>query len=557
MMKLLSHQTLPNVRKFFIPDPGYTICDTDLDRADLQVVVWEANDEELKTALRMGVDLHILNGIALDNLEAPPIEELVESHPNYPEHKARFKRQRQLAKSFIHGCVTAGHEVLTPNGWVKVEDYDDGTPIMIWDKGALKWEIPSYFHRDIAVDLISFEGESWSQEMTADHRVLYAVDASGFHHVRPACDVPVSARLPKGGIYTPHLVTESCPTFARQVAAYQADGTIDVSGALVFHVAKKRKFERLQKLFPEATFSKWKDGTYGCRVVGWKGAHLKYAGPWLLTWSAEMLDAWLDELPHWDGYFGKTGRVEVMGTSKPHIEWVATIAHLRGKGASLSVMANRPDGRKDLWRVGINNRPSARVKSMTVTRKLVEPTAVFCPKTSSGFFLFRRNGKIGVTGNTNYGGSARTMAAAAACTVHQAELLQARWFAAHPGIKAWHRRVEMALQTSRTVTNKFGYRRVYFDRIEGLLPEALAWIPQSTVALYINRIWDKWVTNVPEIQILLQVHDSLVFQLPTYKFERMIPTLREFASSVVIPYDDPLVIPIGFNYSTKSWGDCK
>lgn len=255
----LAHQTLPNVRKFFVPDPGYTIFDTDLDRADLQVVVWEAADDELKHALREGVDLHLLNGIALENLPSPPLDELVESHPNYPNHRERFGRQRQLAKAFIHG--------------------------------------------------------------------------------------------------------------------------------------------------------------------------------------------------------------------------------------------------------------------------------------------------------TNYGGGARTMAIAAGCTVHQAELLQSRWFSAHPGIKEWHRRTERQLATSRMVTNRFGYRRPYFERIEGLLPEALAWVPQSTVALYINRIWDAVVTAEPRIQVLLQVHDSLVWQCPTHLADTLQASFREIASTVIIPYDDPLIIPVGFKRSALSWGD--
>lgn len=259
-MEFLKHHTKPNVRKFFVPDPGFTICDTDLDRADLQVVVWEADDDDLKHALHAGIDLHIMNGIQLENLPLPPLEELCETHPNYPEHRARFKRQRQLAKSFIHG--------------------------------------------------------------------------------------------------------------------------------------------------------------------------------------------------------------------------------------------------------------------------------------------------------TNYGGSARTMAIAAACTTHQAELLQARWFAAHPGIKEWHRRTERQLQSTRMVTNKFGYRRPYFDRIEGLLPEALAWVPQSTVALYINKIWDAVVTQEPRIQVLMQVHDSLVWQAPTHCFNECKERFRTIASTLVIPYDDPLIIPVGFKYSQLNWGDC-
>lgn len=546
---------LPNVRKLFIPDTGYTFFDMDLDRADLQVVVWESGEEELKAALRLGVDMHLLNAYTLANRTLPDLAELVEGHPRYLEHRVPYKKERQLAKSFIHGCVTAGHEMLTPEGWVDVAEYKDGTPIMIWDNDSLKWEIPSYFHRDKAIDLITYKGEAWSQEMTFDHRVLYKVDSNGYHTKR-ACDVPHSARLPKGGYFWNGVSEEDSLLFARRVAAFQADGTTDISGATVFHIAKTRKRERLLKLFPNARFSTWSDGTFGCREVLGIPPEFKYAGPWILKWTSAMMDAWLDELPHWDGTFGETGRVEIMGINRQHIEWVATIAHLRGKGASVGVKRNRPDGRQDLWHVGLNNRPLARLSSMQVTRRLTEPTKVYCPKTSSGYFLFRREGKIGVTGNTNYGGGARTMAIAAGVTVHQADRFQKIYFGKYPGLKSWHERVYRQLTTKRFVQNAFGYRRYYFDRTDGLLPEALAWIPQSTVANVINRAWVNIYEQAPEIQILLQVHDSLAGQFPSNNTAACLEKLRDL-SQIVIPYPDPLIIPTGVKISTKSWGACE
>lgn len=50
---------LPNVKKIFLPDPGYFICDSDLAQADAQVVAWEAGDEALKEVFRdPDADLH-------------------------------------------------------------------------------------------------------------------------------------------------------------------------------------------------------------------------------------------------------------------------------------------------------------------------------------------------------------------------------------------------------------------------------------------------------------------------------------------------------------------
>jgi len=251
--------SLPNVRKLYIPDEGYEFFDMDLDRADLQVVVWEADDADLRMMLKMGVDLHIANGVMLAGIDVP-MDELVDGHPNYQEHKDRYAKERQLAKAWVHG--------------------------------------------------------------------------------------------------------------------------------------------------------------------------------------------------------------------------------------------------------------------------------------------------------TNYGGSPRTMAIAACCSVARAEKMQAKWFALHPGILAWHKRTEEQLTKRRYVENRFGFRRYYFGRTDGLLPEALAWVPQSTVAVVIDKAWTNISENLPEVEVLMQVHDSLAGQYLIQNREFALRRLEE-ESSIVVPYDTPLIIPVGFNTSTKSWGDCK
>jgi DNA polymerase I len=158
---------------------------------------------------------------------------------------------------------------------------------------------------------------------------------------------------------------------------------------------------------------------------------------------------------------------------------------------------------------------------------------------------------------TNYGGKPRTMAAAAGITVYESELAQKRYFGRYPGILKWHERTMEQLNTKRYVENKFGYRRYYFDRLDSLLPEALAWVPQSTVACYINRVWVAIYDNVPDVWVLLQVHDSLAGQFPTHKAEFLKARMKEEAKKIIVPYDDPLIIPVGIKTSPVSWGDCE
>lgn len=157
---------------------------------------------------------------------------------------------------------------------------------------------------------------------------------------------------------------------------------------------------------------------------------------------------------------------------------------------------------------------------------------------------------------TNYGGSARTMAANCGITVLESERAQKTYFGQYPGIHRWHKRVEEQLHRTKTVTNKFGYRRFYFERIDTLLPEALAWIPQSTVGLYINRVWLRIYQNLPSVQVLLQVHDSLAGQFPTARASECAAAILAEAKHIIIPYDDPLIIPLGIKTSPISWGHC-
>jgi len=156
---------------------------------------------------------------------------------------------------------------------------------------------------------------------------------------------------------------------------------------------------------------------------------------------------------------------------------------------------------------------------------------------------------------TNYGGSSRTMAIVCGISTHIADQYQRRWFSAHPGIHRWHKEVERKLWATREVHNAFGYRRHYFGRIEGLLPEALAWIPQSCVACIINRIWVRLYENHPEnIQVLLQVHDSLAGQFKTSWVEPATANLT--LSNQIVPYPEPLTIPLSLKTSPVSWGMC-
>ena len=163
---------------------------------------------------------------------------------------------------------------------------------------------------------------------------------------------------------------------------------------------------------------------------------------------------------------------------------------------------------------------------------------------------------------TDYGGSARTIYQTLAgaygnkyTSEAKEEEFQSYWFERFPGILKWHKRVEKSTKETYGVRNQFGNRIVFQDRPKDVFTKALAWIPQSTVALTCEKGAVLLIENFPYVQGLSQVHDSFDFQIPKSKLHKL-PEIQEALNSISIPYKDPLRIPWDLKISDKSWGDC-
>lgn len=157
---------------------------------------------------------------------------------------------------------------------------------------------------------------------------------------------------------------------------------------------------------------------------------------------------------------------------------------------------------------------------------------------------------------TNYVSSARTLAQSLGWPISLAENFQSRWFSLHPKIRGWHRRLERQLQVERRVRNAWGYWCPFFARVEGLLPEACAWIPQSTIAINCAKGWCQ-ITEEPLTTPLLNVHDSIIFQYKTLQENDALKAIHTRLQQIAIPYPDPLTITWDLKTSTKSWGECE
>lgn len=167
----------------------------------------------------------------------------------------------------------------------------------------------------------------------------------------------------------------------------------------------------------------------------------------------------------------------------------------------------------------------------------------------------------------NYYGTPRGVAGKVGITVAEAEKFQIRWFQMNPEIPRWHKKINNQLVYNQTITNAFGYTITYRDRykptspggMSPLLPKALAWIGQGTVALVVQKALNKlkspeFQQSFPWVDVLLQIHDEILMQWLISHSSRKHEILPYI--NISIPYADPLIIPWTLKTSTTSWGDC-
>lgn len=144
-----------------------------------------------------------------------------------------------------------------------------------------------------------------------------------------------------------------------------------------------------------------------------------------------------------------------------------------------------------------------------------------------------------------------------ALTVENIAKIQEWYFKQFPEIADWQARTKSQVQQRGWIENVFGYREYIFDRIEGtIFNQAVAWIPQSTVACLINRGYKAIHDNEPDIQVLLQVHDSLAGQYLMADRVRAHAAIRKHCTIPLIYPSGELTIPVDVVSSPISWGDC-
>jgi DNA polymerase I-like protein with 3'-5' exonuclease and polymerase domains len=158
----------------------------------------------------------------------------------------------------------------------------------------------------------------------------------------------------------------------------------------------------------------------------------------------------------------------------------------------------------------------------------------------------------------NYMGQPKTLAKHAKIPVQHAKEFCESYEEAFPCIPAWHDNIKYRLQHFAQITNLFGRRRFFFGRPkdEATHRDAAAFEASSCTSDEINTgILKLWRAN--RVQLLMQVHDSILFQFPEELEDEIIPwALETLKTHVILKKDRPFFVPTdaktGWNWGNYS-----
>lgn len=308
-------------------------------------------------------------------------------------------------------CLTGDHEVLTPKGWVRLDEWDGGyiacwTPageLVSFQKAealSFPYEGPMYHYRDKRIDQIS----------TPDHKMYFKPRYGGKWEIDTVENMAECGKpcIPFTG-YRNTVTQRSDPDKLRVLVMTQADGHYTEDNCLNFNFKKLRKVERCKRLLRRAGIA-FQHSVYGNDI---HKIHIprRTMPIWLRQFREKVFDWWMldedpaiifEELEFWDGYRAGPNSLQYTSTTEQNVDVIQALAHVNGMTARKKIKKRSKQHPNwsdayicDIWLTPINCHEIRNKPEITDFKG-----TVYCAKTKTGFFLVRRGEAVWVTGNS-------------------------------------------------------------------------------------------------------------------------------------------------------------
>jgi len=332
-----------------------------------------------------------------------------------------------------HNCVTGDHEVLTPDGWVRFDELEEGKEVMQWrEDGELTFTKCKIVKNTYSGIMYKWDTFYHKGIYTPNHRVIY----KGKQGKTPLWVITTAEEfskksqnavvIPVSGLYEPGQCLDISENEARVMEMIRADANIQlpktsVSYSVRFRFKKPQKVNRCKELLDSVGIGyihKTKQGvdeisTYCsstlnkiCELLG-AGKDKSY-GSWVMNLSLDCRVAILEELRYWDGHKlhtpGGNNQVTLASSKVSDVVWVREMAVVSGYCSR--VVKNIPNERGYSVVGGLIHtvtvRPRKQVKTIQKPNIINFTGNVYCVSVPTGAFLVRREGTTWVTGNCKF-----------------------------------------------------------------------------------------------------------------------------------------------------------
>lgn len=308
------------------------------------------------------------------------------------------------------GCLDKDTEILTPNGWLKINQYEN-QEILIYEpqtnkaifekpKAYIKLPCSNFFHY--------VNSKGMNQMVSEEHTMLVykGYKSRGFNSITLHPNELNQFNLDKG-YYTTKTTfqvdnkgVDLTDTELRLRVMIQADGSIKRGNFIDMHFIKERKIERCINLLKDADIDykivKHKNKTTN---ITFYADHLRRKSLTdLYAANVEQLKIIAEESLLWDGHKGY--RSYYSTTQKDEADFIQYAFNASGTRASIFELKETRKGREHHSKtynvIPTKNEYVAYCQPITVNS---EDGYKYCFTTSTGFFIARRNNHIFTTGN--------------------------------------------------------------------------------------------------------------------------------------------------------------
>lgn len=334
----------------------------------------------------------------------------------------------------LQGCLEGEAEVLTPNGWRRIDSVSIGDSVMCWAEGCLFFDaVQNTIETDVETAYrIGFKkANNFDMLYSPGHRIpmmetLYTWGKNArYKYEQPKKILRVKTAeeykpdsgkkfitAARGTGENVHLTANE-----RVLIAIQADGCLlhkNQDGTYVYYVSlkKARKISRIRKLLNESSL-RWTEGDHDNEHKGYRIWLDKEAKTFenVFTWNMPYTKAreFIQELWEWDGYVGLssfgTQRSCYTSSRYDNISFVQAIAAQAGYTTNTrkDIRSNTisSDGVKhgDCWTIEFIDKMT-RGCGHTKKEAILYNGKMYCITVPSSFFLVKYHDIVMITGNS-------------------------------------------------------------------------------------------------------------------------------------------------------------